>query len=217
MTSYDLFLPKESYTETEKLLDNNKRVAHNKYVDADRSYDKSVRISAIIHRNQRERYLATIQELRKELGVQETVLKFSTDKGGRFDREKRHWLSHGSSTIQKSSLASFTMILFLVGPEGTVRVASFTAAFLQYCIMPRCLLSPMDADYCVRILRGLHEWGTPGYHTLMLYDRVSSDMRRHTPCLPMPFRYSMNKSRASSFRAARTKRGTSVKLMCHNM
>ena len=95
MSSYDLYLPKEKYIETEKTLDNNARSANRKYIDADRSSDRSLRAMASTHRNQRERYHAAIQELQKERAVQELVHKFTTGKGGRLDREKAHWLSHG--------------------------------------------------------------------------------------------------------------------------
>jgi len=48
-------------------------------------------------------------------------------------------------------------------------------ALIEHCIQPRCLLSPMDADFCAQFIRVLHSQGTPGFHTLMCYDRLLGD------------------------------------------
>ena len=47
-------------------------------------------------------------------------------------------------------------------------------ALIEYCFQPRCVLSPMDADFCVQFVRVMHLQGTPGFWTLTCYDRVSS-------------------------------------------
>jgi THO complex subunit 2 len=31
----------------------------------------------------------------------------------------------------------------------------------------------MDADYCAQIIKVLHTLGTPGFHTVKCYDKVS--------------------------------------------
>ncbi len=31
----------------------------------------------------------------------------------------------------------------------------------------------MDADYCAQVIKAIHIMGTPGFSTLMVYDRVS--------------------------------------------
>lgn len=46
-------------------------------------------------------------------------------------------------------------------------------AFLEHCIHPRSLLSPMDADFCAQFIKILHTQGTPGFHTLACYDKVT--------------------------------------------
>ena len=46
-------------------------------------------------------------------------------------------------------------------------------ALIEYCFQPRCVLSPMDADFCVQFVRVMHLQGTPGFWTLTCYDRVS--------------------------------------------
>ena len=44
---------------------------------------------------------------------------------------------------------------------------------IEHCIQPRSLLSPMDADFCAQFIKVLHTQGTPGFSTLMCYDKVS--------------------------------------------
>ena len=49
------------------------------------------------------------------------------------------------------------------------------SAIIEHCIQPRCLLSPMDADFCAQIIKVVHTQGTPGFPTLMCYDKVSDE------------------------------------------
>ncbi|KAG9026250.1 THO complex subunit 2 [Tulasnella sp. JGI-2019a] len=46
---------------------------------------------------------------------------------------------------------------------------------VQHCIHPRLLLSPMDAEYCARMIKLLHRAGTPAFSTASCYDRVLGD------------------------------------------
>ncbi len=43
---------------------------------------------------------------------------------------------------------------------------------VQYCFLPRLLLSPMDTVYCVKMIRTLYKMGTPGFSTAICYDRL---------------------------------------------
>lgn len=52
------------------------------------------------------------------------------------------------------------------------RYAVLASAIIEHCIQPRCLLSPMDADYCAQIIKVIHTQGTLGFPTLMCYDKV---------------------------------------------
>lgn len=45
-------------------------------------------------------------------------------------------------------------------------------ALVKHCIQPRCMISPMDADFCAQFIKVMHLQGTPGFHTLMCYDKV---------------------------------------------
>lgn len=57
-----------------------------------------------------------------------------------------------------------------IGPKA----AALAAAIIEYCIQPRCLISPMDADFCAQFIKVIHLQGTPGFSTLMCYDKVSA-------------------------------------------
>lgn len=54
------------------------------------------------------------------------------------------------------------------------KASTLINALIEYCFQPRCVLSPMDADFCVQFVRVMHLQGTPGFWTLTCYDRVSS-------------------------------------------
>ena len=43
---------------------------------------------------------------------------------------------------------------------------------IEHCIQPRCLLSPMDADFCTHFIKLMHLQGTPGFSTIKCYDMV---------------------------------------------
>lgn len=45
--------------------------------------------------------------------------------------------------------------------------------YIQYCIMPRVVLSPEDALYCARFSKLMHTYGVPSFPTLLFLDRVS--------------------------------------------
>nr|XP_002128581.1 THO complex subunit 2-like [Ciona intestinalis] len=48
--------------------------------------------------------------------------------------------------------------------------------FLQLCIFPRSIFSPLDAVYCAKFVHMLHEHKTPNFSTLLCFDRVFSDI-----------------------------------------
>ncbi|TRM68443.1 transcription factor/nuclear export subunit protein 2-domain-containing protein [Schizophyllum amplum] len=52
------------------------------------------------------------------------------------------------------------------------------SAFIEQCLLPRCFLSPMDADYCVQMIKVLHTQGTPGFWTMKVYDQLLGEAVR---------------------------------------
>ena len=55
--------------------------------------------------------------------------------------------------------------------EGPKAVTS-VSAIIEHCIQLCCLLSPMDADYCAQVIKVIHIMATPGFSTLMVYNKV---------------------------------------------
>jgi THO complex subunit 2 len=56
--------------------------------------------------------------------------------------------------------------------EHSVNQDTVSDAILEKCIFPRLLLSPTDAEFCFRMIRFLHDSGTPTFRTLSLYGRI---------------------------------------------
>ncbi|KAG1864031.1 hypothetical protein C8R48DRAFT_798753 [Suillus tomentosus] len=48
------------------------------------------------------------------------------------------------------------------------------SATIEHCIQSRCLLSPtgMDSDFCAQLIEVMHTQGTPGFPTLVVYDKA---------------------------------------------
>ncbi|KAF7355034.1 THO complex subunit 2 [Mycena sanguinolenta] len=146
LSTYDLSPPSAKYDKEVANLRNLSRQEDSAYNSADRSSDRSIRLTASSHRNRRDRYNAFVGTLGQEF-KQQTLLRAFTLK--RLAREKQHWFSH-----------------------STYSAPNLVAAIIEHCIQPRCLLSPMDADYCAQIIKVLHTLGTPGFHTLMCYNKI---------------------------------------------
>ena len=122
------------------------RQEDSKYNMADRSSDRMKRQGAQAHRARRDRYAQFAQTLAQELKTQAASRRYTIK---RLAKEKAHWFSHGP------------------------KAAALASVIIEHCIQPRCLLSPMDADYCAQVIKAIHIMGTPGFSTLMVYDRVS--------------------------------------------
>jgi hypothetical protein len=45
-------------------------------------------------------------------------------------------------------------------------------ALLQFCLIPRCMVSPRDALYCGRFLQRLHHIDAPGFNSIICFDKV---------------------------------------------
>ncbi|XP_015904652.2 THO complex subunit 2 [Parasteatoda tepidariorum] len=48
--------------------------------------------------------------------------------------------------------------------------------FLQLCLFPRCIFTPVDALYCAKFVHLIHCLKTPNFSTLLCYDRVFCDI-----------------------------------------
>ena len=146
LSTYDLAPPAARYEEEGATLRSLSRQEDSKYAMADRSSDRTKRQGAQAHRGKRDRYAQFAQTLAQELKTQAASRRYTIK---RLAKEKAHWFSHGP------------------------KAAALASAVIEHCIQPRCLLSPMDADFCAQVIKAIHIMGTPGFSTLMVYDKVS--------------------------------------------
>ncbi|OBZ76414.1 THO complex subunit 2 [Grifola frondosa] len=121
------------------------RQEDSKYTAAERSPDKAKRAIAPVHRDRRNRVNNYVYLLSQEL-KQQTAARTFTIK--RVAREKQHWFAHNP------------------------KAATLASSFVEHCLQPRCLLSPMDADFCAQFIKMVHVQGTPGFPTLLCYDKL---------------------------------------------
>ncbi|TFY55341.1 hypothetical protein EVG20_g9356 [Dentipellis fragilis] len=148
LSTYDLSPPASKYDEECAALRTLSRQEDSKYISADRSSDRTRRQGAYVHRSRRDRYNQFVDTLSRELKEQ-TVSRMYTIK--RLNKEKAHWFAHST------------------------KAAMLSSAIIEHCIQPRCLLSPMDADFCAQFIKVIHTLGTPGFSTLMVYDKLLGD------------------------------------------
>jgi THO complex subunit 2 len=165
LSTYDLAPPGSKYDEEGAALRTLSRSEDSKYIAADRSADRAKRLTAGTHRSKRDRYNIFVNTLAQEFKEQTVSREFTMKRLG---REKQHWFAH-CKFVPRSVCRSNTYLY--LGPKGITLVASM----IENCIQPRCLLSPMDADFCAQFIKVMHTQGTPGFPTLMAYDKVCSD------------------------------------------
>jgi THO complex subunit 2 len=161
LSTYDLSPPAARYDEEGAALRTLSRQEDSKYIAADRSADRDKRLTASSHRTRRDRYNTFVNSLAQEFKEQ-TVSRAFTIK--RLAREKQHWFSHCKFAVP---FAWHPLNMFLAP-----KALTFVNSLIEHCIQPRCLLSPMDADFCAQFIKVLHTLGTPGFPSLMTYDRV---------------------------------------------
>ncbi|KAI0091900.1 transcription factor/nuclear export subunit protein 2-domain-containing protein [Irpex rosettiformis] len=148
MSTYDIAPPLAKYEEETANLRALSRQEDSKYISADRSSDRTKRLSASQHRSKRDRYNSFANLLAQESKDQVTAMGYTKK---RMAKEKQHWFVHN--------------------PKG----ATLAAALVEHCFHPRALISPMDADFCSQIIKVMHSLGTPGFSTLNTYDKLLSD------------------------------------------
>jgi THO complex subunit 2 len=91
LSTYDLTPPSTKYDEEGAKLRALSRQEDSKYIAADRSADRSKRLTASTHRTRRDRYTMFVNVLAQEFKEQ-TISRAFTIK--RLARERQHWFSH---------------------------------------------------------------------------------------------------------------------------
>ncbi|KAK4134725.1 hypothetical protein BT67DRAFT_303200 [Trichocladium antarcticum] len=95
-----------------------------------------------------------------------------------FDRQK-HLLQEANEGITR-----FSKTRLHVGrqvgswfPAGIAKADATSDTLLEECILPRLQLSALDAEYCFRMVKFLHEFSTPNFKLMSLYDRLFNHNR----------------------------------------
>jgi THO complex subunit 2 len=125
----------------------------------------------------RERLLVQIQALNSDLKAHTEAYE-TTRK--RLNVEKAHWFR----TLIRFKLSLGTDVRFTVVElsgqhsmkEASAARRSAVQYFLQECLTPRSRLSPIDASYCARFVKVLHNCGTPNFPSLHVYDKASQGL-----------------------------------------
>ena len=131
----------------------------------------------------RDRCMQTIQELNAELKAHTEAYE-ATRK--RLSAEKSHWFSMSHLTFFRmldSALSSFWLAVpglgHLKSKDGTSARRCVVQHFYQECMVPRAKLSPIDATFCSRFIRVMHNVGAVQFASLHVYDRVSRAVTVH--------------------------------------
>jgi len=61
---------------------------------------------------------------------------------------------------------------YSTGSLDGVNAKELLTYIIQYCLFPRALLSPMDADFAAQFIKVLHNLGTKGFWTLDCYNKL---------------------------------------------
>ncbi|KAH9938580.1 transcription factor/nuclear export subunit protein 2-domain-containing protein [Fomitopsis serialis] len=150
LSTYELVPPAARYDEECATLRSLSREEDSLYNAADRSSDRTKRQTAPVHREKRNRYNLYVNILGQELKEQTAVRGFTIK---RLAREKQHWFAHCTG----------------------INATALGQALVDYCFLPRCLLSPMDADFCAQFIKAIHSLCTPGFPTVTCWDRIIGD------------------------------------------
>lgn len=148
LSNYELCPPEDSYKLEKSSLERLWKEEQTKVALAERSSDRVKRAMVPQHRARAARYNEFVQLIAKEYSNQSDLFWATKH---RIIREKAAWFSH------------------------TNKIGSIVSAVVTQCIQPRCLISPMDADFCARFIHLMHTQATPNFHTLQAYDRVLSE------------------------------------------
>ncbi|KAL2165083.1 hypothetical protein VTH06DRAFT_379 [Thermothelomyces fergusii] len=62
-------------------------------------------------------------------------------------------------------------------PAGVAHADATSDALLEECILPRLQISPVDADYCFRLIKFLHEFPKSNFRLMSLYNRLFNHNR----------------------------------------
>lgn len=104
LSMYDLAPPSARYDDECAALRTLSHQEDAKYISADRSADRSKRLTASAHRARRDRYNAFVNTLAQEFKEQAESRVFTLK---RLAREKYHWFAHGRLIYELRTVVSY--------------------------------------------------------------------------------------------------------------
>ncbi len=132
------------------------------------SYDaESRRIQAQVaevktDRSDTPRSIATKNQKRDELlARQQRLVQEAKDGIERFSKTKLHIARQVSTWF----------------PADIAKADAAADALLEECILPRLQVSPVDAEYCFRLIKFLHQFSAPNFKLMSLYNRLFNHNR----------------------------------------
>ncbi|ROT72097.1 putative THO complex subunit 2 [Penaeus vannamei] len=127
-------------------------VPHHMYEKEIKKIDANVSPSANKRKKETDRLLALKEKLQEE----EKRQKEHVDRVyARLQQEKDGWFMLRGARSPKNDTVT---------------------AFLQLCLFPRCTFTALDAIYCAKFVKMLHNLKTPNFSTLICYDRMYCDI-----------------------------------------
>ncbi|KAF2362580.1 THO complex subunitTHOC2 C-terminal [Trinorchestia longiramus] len=106
--------------------------------------------------SKRKKELERVTSLRDKLLEEENKQHEHVDRViARLTQEKERWFTQRVACLPKNDTVT---------------------AFLQLCLFPRCTFTTLDALYCARFVKMMHELKTPNFSTLIFCDRMFCDI-----------------------------------------
>ncbi|KZV72082.1 hypothetical protein PENSPDRAFT_733684 [Peniophora sp. CONT] len=149
MTTSDLGVPDDKYHEEVKNLNAYADEEHKEYLRKERI--RSMRSEANGHWMREKRAKEYIEQLKQEVNVQIDARQFTIK---RLAKESSVWFASDKKPAIIAGIA------------------------VEHCLLPRALLSPMDAEYAAQMIKAMHALGTPNWHTLKVYDLLLGEQIR---------------------------------------
>jgi hypothetical protein len=95
--------------------------------------------------------------------------------------------------------------------DGTGRL-DLALQLHQFCFYPRALLTPSDAVFVAKMIRTMHDLGTPGFNTVFAYMQVSQPLLWAETGMILTYSSLATRCPPAYLPVPRAKRGTWV---CH--
>ncbi|VDB90065.1 unnamed protein product [Peniophora sp. CBMAI 1063] len=149
MTTSDLGVPDDKYAEEMKNIQAYVDEEHKEYLRTDRI--RSLRSEANGHWMREKKAKEYLDLLKQEMNDQIDSRQFTIK---RLAKEAPVWFSPDKKPTLIASMA------------------------VEHCLLPRALLSPMDAEYAAQMIKAMHALGTPNWHTLRVYDLLLGEQIR---------------------------------------